>query len=68
VDKRYLESATNGWRFQLFVRALKGEPFKALGPVKLKSAEGCEPMTVTWQLNVPMGANIFRQFSVIGDV
>lgn len=68
VGKRYLESAINGWRFQLFVRVRKGEPFKALGPVKLKSAEGSGPMTVMWELEVPMGANIFRQFSVIGDI
>lgn len=68
VGERYLESATNGWKFQLFVRVKKGEPFKALGPVKLKSAEGCGPMTLMWELDVPMGANIFRQFSVIGDV
>jgi superfamily II DNA or RNA helicase/HKD family nuclease len=68
VGKRYLESATNGWHFQLFVRVKKGEPFKALGPVKLKNAEGCGPMTVMWELVVPMGANIFRQFSVIGGL
>lgn len=68
VGRRYLESATNGWRFQLFVRVKKGEPFKALGPLRLRSAEGCGPMTILWELGVPMGANIFRQFSVIGDV
>ena len=28
VGKRYLESATNGWRFQLFVRLKKGYPLK----------------------------------------
>ena len=35
---------------------------------KPRLAEFSETMAVMWELDVPMGANIFRQFSVIGDV
>lgn len=40
AGRRYLESPGNGWRFQLFVRAAKGEPYRACGPVTLERAEG----------------------------
>lgn len=68
VGRRYLESATNGWQFQLFVRVKKGDPFTALGPVELRSAEGSGPMTIYWNLVCPMGAALFREFNAIGDV
>lgn len=67
VGRRYLESSANGWQFQLFVRVKKGDPFRALGPVKLKSAEGSGPMTIYWNLVCPMGAALFREFNAIGD-
>ncbi|HCV12629.1 MAG TPA: DUF3427 domain-containing protein, partial [Candidatus Accumulibacter sp.] len=38
--RRYLESASNGWQFQLFVRPRKGEAYRDCGPVTLESAEG----------------------------
>ncbi len=63
--RRYLESPTNGWRFQLFVRARQGDAYRACGPVQLESAEGHRPMNIVWTLMVPLPARLFREFSVL---
>lgn len=62
---RYLNSDTNGWTFQLFVREDAEHAFVALGPVKLESAEGSKPISIIWQLSEPMPAEVFRRFSVL---
>ena len=67
AGRRYLDSATNGWRFQLFVRVRKSEPYRACGPVTLESAEGNRPMSLTWRLETPLPARLFREFSVLRD-
>jgi len=67
AGRRYLESASNGWRFQLFVRTRKGEAYRACGPVRLASASGDRPMSITWTLEVPLPARLFRAFSVLRD-
>ena len=66
--RRYLESASNGWQFQLFVRARKGEPYRACGPVSLESAEGDRPMSIVWRLQTPLPARLFRAFSVLRGI
>jgi superfamily II DNA or RNA helicase/HKD family nuclease len=66
--RRYLESATNGWQFQLFVRPRKGEAYRACGPVTLESAEGDRPMSIVWKLQTPLPARLFREFSVLRGV
>jgi len=66
--RRYLESATNGWQFQLFVRPRKGEAYRACGPVSLESAEGDRPMSMVWRLQTPLPARLFREFSVLRGV
>jgi superfamily II DNA or RNA helicase/HKD family nuclease len=63
--RRYLESASNGWQFQLFVRARKREPFRACGPVTLEEAQGGRPMSITWRLGNPLPARLFAEFSVL---
>lgn len=63
--RRYLDSARNGWRFQLFVRVRKGDPYRACGPVTLESAEGDRPMSIVWRLGTPLPARLFREFSVL---
>ncbi len=65
AGRRYLDSATNGWQFQLFVRARKAEPYRALGPVVLERAEGNRPLSITWRLSAPLTAGLFREFSVL---
>ncbi|MFT3804458.1 MAG: hypothetical protein QM766_25005 [Burkholderiaceae bacterium] len=40
----------------------------ACGPVVLETAEGDRPMTITWQLDRPLSAALFREFSVLRGV
>ena len=63
--RRYLESSTNGWQFQLFVRPRKGDAYRSCGRVTLDSAEGDRPMSIVWQLQTPLPARLFREFSVL---
>jgi hypothetical protein len=63
--RRYLESTTNGWQFQLFVRPRKGEAYRACGRLSLASAEGHRPMSIVWNLETPLPARLFRVFSVL---
>lgn len=65
AGRRYLESTTNGWSFQLFVRKAKGDPYRACGPVTLERAEGAKPMTIYWKLSVPLPVRFFQEFSVL---
>jgi len=65
AGRRYLESPGNGWRFQLFVRAGKGAPYRACGPVTLERAEGAKPMSIHWRLSVPLPPRLFREFSIL---
>lgn len=68
VGRRYIESVTNGWRFQLFVRVRRSDPYRACGPVHIASAEdvtGDRPMNITWTLGVPLPPKLFAEFSVL---
>lgn len=65
AGRRYLESSTNGWTFQLFVRPEAGDPYRACGPVVLEQAVGEKPMSITWQLAVPLPERAFREYSVL---
>lgn len=65
TGRRYLESDRNGWRFQLFVREAKGMPYRAMGPLAFVKSEGDRPMSITWDLRVPMPMSLFRQFSIL---
>ena len=63
--RRYTESDANGWRFQLFVRESRDAAYVALGPVHLVSHEGDRPISITWGLERPLTAELFRKFSVL---
>ena len=66
--QRYLQSVgpeSNGWQFQLFVRTDKDSAYLACGPVVLSSAHGAHPMNIHWQLQQPLAAAAFAQFSVL---
>lgn len=68
AGKRYIESGTNGWRFQLFVRANKRTAYTACGPVTIASGDdisGDRPMSIRWTLGVPLPIGLFREFSVL---
>lgn len=66
--RRYLESPDNKWQFQMFVRARKGDAYRACGRVLLESAEGDRPMSIVWKLETPLPARLFREFSVLRGV
>jgi hypothetical protein len=66
--RRYIESGTNGWRFQLFVRANPGAAYHACGPVRISGPQdvtGDRPMNVRWTLEEPLPLHLFREFSVL---
>jgi hypothetical protein len=66
--RRYIDSATNSWQFQLFVRSRKGSPYRACGRVTLESAEGDRPMSISWRLERPLPARLFREFSMLRGI
>lgn len=66
--RRYLESSTNGWQFQLFVRPRKGDAYRACGPVVLESVEGDRPMSIVWKLETPLPVRLFRELSVLRGI
>ena len=68
AGRRYLESPGNGWTFQLFVRHAKGKPYRACGPVTLERHEGAKPMTIYWNLVVPLPNRLFQEFSILRGI
>jgi hypothetical protein len=66
--RRYLESSTNGWTFQLFVRIRKGDAYRACGRVTAASVQGDRPMSIVWKLETPLPVRLFRAFSVLRGV
>ncbi len=65
VGRRYIESAANGWTYQLFVRERPADPYRACGPVRLESWEGDRPMSIVWALEIPLPTRLFREYSVL---
>jgi superfamily II DNA or RNA helicase/HKD family nuclease len=68
TGQRYLESPSNGWTFQLFVREDANSAFVALGPATLEEHHGDKPISIVWKLEVPMPIEVFRRFSVLKGV
>ncbi|MYN10961.1 DUF3427 domain-containing protein ['Massilia aquatica' Lu et al. 2020] len=65
TGQRYLQSPTNGWTFQLFVREDAEHAFVALGPVTLAGHQGDRPISIEWHLSTPMPMEVFRKFCVL---
>ena len=65
VGKQYLSSPSNGWTFQLFVRANRDAPYVACGPVTLVESSGARPMNIIWELTTALPARLFREFSIL---
>jgi RNA polymerase sigma factor (sigma-70 family) len=63
--RRYLESATNGWSFFLFVRTDPGAQFAFLGPVRYESHTGDRPIAITWRLEWPMPAALHERYATL---
>jgi hypothetical protein len=65
TGRRYIDSASNGWSFQLFVRENQKSAYIALGPVELEQYEGDRPISIVWKLKCAMPIEIFRRLSVL---
>lgn len=65
AGKRYLDSRTNGWQFQLFVRPNRESAYVACGPATLIEATGARPMSIVWELHKPLPAYLFQTFSLL---
>lgn len=50
-------------RFWLFVRNTKGDAYRFLGRVLYVTHEGSKPMSITWRLDVPMPAALYREYA-----
>ncbi|WP_411282052.1 DUF3427 domain-containing protein [Gemmatimonas sp.] len=68
AGRRYIESATNGWTFQLFVRETPEYAFVACGGVRIAkpgAVSGERPMSIFWTLDVALPLAVFGAFSVL---
>jgi superfamily II DNA or RNA helicase/HKD family nuclease len=63
--RRYLESATNGWSFYLFVRTDPDAAFAFLGPVRYEAHAGDRPIAITWRLEWPMPAALYERYATL---
>jgi hypothetical protein len=66
--RRYIESDSNGWHFQLFMRVRQDDAYRACGGVRMESVEGNRPISIVWTLDTPLPARLFREFSVLRGV
>lgn len=65
AGRRYLDSATNGWRFFLFVQTAKDEPYVFLGGATYRSHDGDRPIAITWHLDAPLPAVLYEAFALL---
>jgi len=63
--KRYVESATNGWQFFLFVRTDPEAPYAFLGPIRYESHAGDRPIAITWRLVSPLTARLYERYATL---
>jgi superfamily II DNA or RNA helicase/HKD family nuclease len=54
TGKAYVSGREQGWRFYLFARPTVEDQFTFLGPVRYRSHQGSRPMSITWELEVPI--------------
>lgn len=63
--RRYVESATNGWSFYLFVRTDPEAAFAFLGPVRYESHAGDRPIAITWRLEHALPAALYERYATL---
>jgi superfamily II DNA or RNA helicase/HKD family nuclease len=63
--RRYLDSATNGWSFFLFVRTDPGAAFAFLGAIRYESHAGDRPIAITWELATPMPGVLYERYATL---
>ena len=65
AGRRYIEQSANGWTFLLFVRPTIDDPYVALGRCRYQSHLGSRPMSITWQLETPIPAELFQLYATL---
>ena len=66
--RRYIESASTGWSYFLFVRVTPGAPFAFLGRARYERHEGDRPIAITWRLDAPMAASLYDRYATLRSV
>lgn len=61
----YVNGHAQGWRFYLFARATVDDQFTFLGPVRYRSHQGSRPMSITWELEVPIPPAFFEAYATL---
>lgn len=65
AGSRYIQQASNGWTFLLFVRPTTQDEFVALGPVRYESHEGNRPISIVWRLDHHIPAKLFQIYATL---
>jgi len=65
AGQRYIQQRDNGWRFLLFVRPAPQDAFTYLGPVRYRSHTGSRPMSITWELEVPIPGTFVQKYATL---
>ena len=65
AGRRYIEQQANGWRFLLFVRPTPQDAFTYLGALRYRSHTGSRPMSITWQLEVPIPGTLLQEYTTL---
>lgn len=65
AGRRYIQQQDNGWRFLLCVRPTTHDAFMHLGPVRYRSRTGSRPMSITWELDVPIPGTLLQQYATL---
>jgi hypothetical protein len=72
TGRRYIEHKQHGYSVLLFGREYKkrlgksdglAEPYYFLGPAQYMNHAGSRPMSITWELDFPLPARLFRRLA-----
>ena len=63
--RRYVSGHRDGWRFLLFVRATTADAFTFLGPVRYVFHRGSRPMSITWELAIPIPPAFLTEYATL---
>lgn len=65
TGQAYIDGHRQGWRFYLFARPTVHDHFTFLGPVRYRSHQGSRPMSITWELEVPIPPAFLEAYATL---
>jgi uncharacterized protein DUF3427 len=65
TGQAYVHGHERGWRFYLFARPTVEDQFTFLGPVRYRSHQGSRPMSITWELDVPIPPAFLEAYATL---